>query len=220
MRKLVYLPLLMASFLLAGCTAEDYELQDSDCSRGERLVMQIMEMADDYGLRVEIDRNYILSNPDAVCLDSIDCMMKGLASLRGHYKFVESPDGTWIAKKLGAKRAKKQEYCYESASMSEGFTFNYNTYEMSCSASWSYEKESRNFNEGSLHFSISGGFGVTLEVDGSNHSSLINRSKSGVDLYFSGDVYARRTSYDGTKICLSVDGQCGPTVSDEMSVQG
>lgn len=76
----------MAISIATSCTS-DYEVEKpSSTSKVNEIRMKIMEMANDYGLKIRIDERSFNENFDKVNIDTLDKIMKSIVAVKGTYQ--------------------------------------------------------------------------------------------------------------------------------------
>ena len=100
MKKIFYFVALMTALCLNfSCSSENDYPQDENKDAREVMEQKIMNLAEEYGLNLTIDK----SKPfDENCnMDSIEALFKGLAKVRGKYQLsVSKKDGVYETKEL------------------------------------------------------------------------------------------------------------------------
>lgn len=93
MKKLLFLPLMAVCFMICGCTAEMESEPSTQSERVNETKLKILEMAEDYGLKVRINDNLTSQDIDKINLDTLDLVMRGLTAIKGTYKLECSRNG-------------------------------------------------------------------------------------------------------------------------------
>lgn len=155
------------SVLFVGCAADYQEDYDAKQDKANRVKAEILDMARDYGLKIQLTGDITAENVDKIDMAHVEAIFKGFSGVKGKFLLKTKKDGNMMnvkqIRKTGrnrmASRQNEQYTQYHCGFENEtddpyyefykdGFTF-----ECSCSASW-YASEAGDIADFNLSPSI------------------------------------------------------------------
>lgn len=199
MKKIMILPLLiMVCIFMIGCSVDNInENEFNSSSKVEVLKSQILELADDYGLNVICDVNYLAQNIDVISLDSIEKKFKGLAKLKGTYplKVLNSKGHSNIIIKQGVYRTTRVssfDNKNETYLCDKSFLVDMEMYYCKCRVSWTFTYTGKS-DGGMIQASVSKS---PFSNDTDKSYDDISYRDSGYGIVFSGRVVYKENGFD------------------------
>lgn len=138
------------SVLFVGCTADYQEDYDAKQKKANVVKAEILDMARDYGLKIQLTGDITAENVDKIDMAHVEAIFKGFAGIKGKYLFrTEKKGNKMVSKQIQKTRRKRtvekqnEQYSYYSCGFEdednnpyyEFFKDGY-VFECSCNASW------------------------------------------------------------------------------------
>ena len=198
MKHLNWPLLLLGSVIVCGCTADGMnEEESSSKSKAQILKTRILELADDYDLKIICHDDYLACHVDEINLDSIEKKFKGLAKIKGTYplKVTKSKKGSSVSFRQGSYRTTRVssfDNKNETYECNEDFLVDMNMYYCKCRVDWSFTYYGKS-DGGTICASVSQS---PFSNDTSQSYDDINYRDSGYGIIFGGPVVYKENGFD------------------------
>lgn len=157
MKEIKFLSIVILVCCVFGCSDQ---FMDEDLSIREKKInfmkRQIVELAEEYGLNIKLNSQYIEDNFDKIDIDSIENEMRNLSSLKGIYSV--SVEQTKKGLKMAQRRRKRISPTLALTSHSESYTFpthNSGLYSCNCIAVWMFNEKENSVTWSEVSASVS-----------------------------------------------------------------